>query len=448
MIHKKNSSLWAVGLAALSLQLTLRSSDFFGNGGRLRRSGRLHGDQYRRQPDHRQSRAEPGSSVTGFPPGVVVPPGTHARRRCDRRSGPSRHHYRLQRLVATPTLTDLTGTDLGNLVLTPSVYGFANSAQLTGTLTLDALGDPDAVFIFKIASTLTTANGSAVLVINGGSPCNVYWQIGSSATLGSGTAFAGNLLAFTSITLTSGSSISGRALARNGAVTLSTNSVADLPARAGPLPDHHDQPGDPAARRRRHPLQSGSGRLRQHRAALYLHHFERVAAGRAFAGSRHRSHQRNADPARHLQFHRHRHRRGRLRRQPALLIVIAAFGCPPIVLSPPTLPDGELGQPYSEFISASGGLAPYAYTVSSGNLPTGLMLNGITGEIAGTPTEAGIFNFSITATDAEGCPGISSYVVTIGGTVTDIPTLSRWGQLLMAALCGMAAILLLRRSGS
>jgi type VI secretion system secreted protein VgrG len=120
---------------------------------------------------------------------------------------------------------DLTGQDLGGKTLLPGVYCYSSSAQLTGTVTLDAQGDAGAVFIFKVASTLTTASDARVSLINGGSPCNVYWQVGSSATLGTTTAFVGNILALTSITLNTTASIAGRALARNGAVTLDTNTV-------------------------------------------------------------------------------------------------------------------------------------------------------------------------------------------------------------------------------
>jgi len=126
---------------------------------------------------------------------------------------------------------------LGGLTLTPGVYCYAAAAQLTGTLTLDAQGNANAVFIFQIGSTLTTASNARVQVINGGSPCNVYWQVGSSATLGTTTTFVGNILALTSISLTTGTSIAERALARNGAVTLDTNTVSFAAcAAAAPTP--------------------------------------------------------------------------------------------------------------------------------------------------------------------------------------------------------------------
>jgi hypothetical protein len=125
--------------------------------------------------------------------------------------------------------TNLTGQDLGGLTLTPGVYCFSSSAQLTGTLTLNALGNPNAVFVFQIGSTLTTASSSAVSVINGspGTSCGISWQIGSSATLGTGTAFTGNIVALASITMNTGASLAtGRVLARNAAVTMDTSSVS------------------------------------------------------------------------------------------------------------------------------------------------------------------------------------------------------------------------------
>lgn len=139
-------------------------------------------------------------------------------------------------LESAPCTSDLTGQDLGGKTLTPGTYCFDSSAQLTGTLTLDALGNPDAVFIFQVGSMLTTASASSVVVINGGDPCGVAWQIGSSATLGSTTSFVGNLIALTSITLNTDANIIGRALARNGAVTLDDNDISFATCGASPPP--------------------------------------------------------------------------------------------------------------------------------------------------------------------------------------------------------------------
>ncbi len=176
----------------------------------------------------------PGTTVTGFPPGTVTGGTIHANDSVAQQAQ-SDLTTAYNFLAGQAFNTDLTGQDLGGLTLTAGVYRFSSSAQLTGTLTLNAQGNPNAVFIFQIGSTLTTASNSSVLVINGGSNCNVFWQVGSSATLGTTTTLAGNILAHTSITLTSGATVSGRALARTGAVTMDTNGV-DLSACLGPLP--------------------------------------------------------------------------------------------------------------------------------------------------------------------------------------------------------------------
>ncbi len=176
----------------------------------------------------------PGSAVTGFPPGLVtngtihITDGVASQAQSDVTTA-------YNTLAGMACNTDLTSQDLGGLTLTPGVYCFSSSAQLTGMLTLDAQGDPDAVFAFQIGTTLTTASNSSVLLI-GGSVCTVYWQVGSSATLGTGTAFAGNILALQSITLTTGATIAGRALARNGAVTMDTNDVSAAACITQPVP--------------------------------------------------------------------------------------------------------------------------------------------------------------------------------------------------------------------
>jgi len=173
----------------------------------------------------------PGSAVTGFPPGTVTG-GTIHRGDAEAAQAQGGITTAYNSLASQACTADLTGQDLGGKTLTPGVYCFSSSAQLTGPVTLDSLGNANAVFVFKVGSTLTTASGSLVRVVNGGSPCNVFWQVGSSATLGTTTAFAGNILALTSITLTTGANLTGRALARNGAVTLDSNHVSGCAAGA------------------------------------------------------------------------------------------------------------------------------------------------------------------------------------------------------------------------
>ena len=165
--------------------------------------------------------SSPGVSVTGFPPGTIamgtIQIGTATPNQAQADAAVA---YGL--LAGEACTTPLTGMDLGGRTLEPGVYCFTSSASLGGKLTLDAKNNPNARFVFQIVTTLITATGSSVEVINSGKTSNVYWQVGTDATLGMGTAFRGTILAATSITMVSGSSLVGRALAR-AAVTLDGN---------------------------------------------------------------------------------------------------------------------------------------------------------------------------------------------------------------------------------
>jgi hypothetical protein len=170
----------------------------------------------------------PGSAITGFLPGMVTGGVIHANDAVAMQAQQDlTMAYNFAAGEMCPMANVLTGQDLGGLTLTPGVYCFTSSAQLTGKLTLNALGDLNAVFVFQIVSMLTTAPGSSVVFTNGGQGDSVFWQVGSSAVIDTTTAFAGNILALTSITLNNSASIQcGRALARNGAVTMDNNNVS------------------------------------------------------------------------------------------------------------------------------------------------------------------------------------------------------------------------------
>jgi hypothetical protein len=129
-------------------------------------------------------------------------------------------------LAAAACEHNLTGQELGGLTLAPGVYCFDTTAGVTGALTLDGGGNSAAIWTFQVGSALTTATSSSVVMAGGGNPGNVFWKVGSSATIGTSTAFQGNLLAYASITLTGGSSVVGRALAVNAAVTLDNNAIS------------------------------------------------------------------------------------------------------------------------------------------------------------------------------------------------------------------------------
>ena len=163
----------------------------------------------------------PGTEITGFPPGEVRDGALHA---ADGVALQAQVDANTAYIALTGQLcdTDLTGQDLGGKTLQPGVYCFDTSAQLTGDLVLDALGDANAVWVFKTGSTLTTAAGATVSLINGGQALNVFWRVGSSATVGTTTRFRGNILADQSITLDTGAGLVGRALALHGGVTMDT----------------------------------------------------------------------------------------------------------------------------------------------------------------------------------------------------------------------------------
>lgn len=331
-MHKKSNSILAALVAAVLLfismpaaaQISLGTAQNFGvlGGSTVTNTGATTVNGH--------VGASPGTAVTGFPPGVVVGGTLHSN---DAVAMQAQNDLTTayNNIAATPCTVDLTGQNLGGLTLTPGVYCFNTSAQLTGALTLNSLGNPNALFLFKIGSTLTTASASSVTVINGGSACNrVFWQVGSSATIGTGSSFAGDILALTSITITTGANSTGRLLARNGAVTLDTNNVNTC----------------------------------------------------------------------------------------------GVILCGAITVNPATLPNGSVGAAYNQVVSGSGGTAPYTFSISTGALPTGLVLNPATGAITGTPTAVGTFTFTITAVDAIGCPGSRQYTVNIAGAGCPVITLS------------------------
>jgi ice-binding like protein len=178
----------------------------------------------------------PGTSVTGFPPGTITAPF---------------QEFPPNGTVAQQAQTDLTAaynqaeaepatttgvTSIGTETLTPGVYNSDSSMDITGTLTLNAQGNPDAAFIFQAGSTLTAENGITVDLINDAQPGCVFWQVGSSATLGTGVTFTGNVLALASITVNTGDTVDGSMLASNGAVTLADDDITAPPTCSVPVP--------------------------------------------------------------------------------------------------------------------------------------------------------------------------------------------------------------------
>ena len=173
----------------------------------------------------------PGSAITGFPPGTAAG-ATHVA------DAPAQQAQAdlvtAYNDAAGRAMTASVAGDLVGRTLTSGVYKSTGPLALSGTLTLDGQGNPNAVFVFQIASTLTTATASHISVLNGAQACNVFWQVGSSATLGTTSTFQGTIMALTSIAVTTGVTVHGRALARNGAVTLDTDTFTSAACVTSP----------------------------------------------------------------------------------------------------------------------------------------------------------------------------------------------------------------------
>jgi hypothetical protein len=176
----------------------------------------------------------PGTSITGFS-SVILTGTVHATDALAQQAQiDETKAYNL--LAGLPSTANLTGQNLGGLTLTPGVYHYNSSAQLTGALTLNFAGASNQDFVFQLGSTLTSASGSKVIIENGNATDGVFFQVGSSATLGSGTLFEGNILALTSISLDSSAKIlCGRAIAQTGAVTMIGNTISNNCSGRGSL---------------------------------------------------------------------------------------------------------------------------------------------------------------------------------------------------------------------
>jgi hypothetical protein len=340
-------------------------------------------------------------------------------------------------LVSQGCTQDLSGQDLGGKTLTPGVYCFTGSAQLTGTLTLNAQGNANAVFIFKIGSTLTTASGANVVLINSGQACNVFFQVTSSATLGTSSHLEGTIIALQSITLTTGASVSGHAMARNGAVTLDTNTVgvttctaaapcgviSQLPAAlpAGMVASAYSQPITASGGTGPYTFAVTAGALP---AGVTLTSAGALAGTPTTAGT-YPVTITSTDAASCTVSVAYS------------LVIAAAAVCPVITLSPATLPTGRVGPAYSQPITGSGGTAPYVFTITSGTLPAGLTLT-TAGVLAGTPTTAGTTSVTIRGTDANGCFASVTYSIVIAAAVSVCPVITLAPATLPAAVVGTA----------
>lgn len=347
------------------------------------------------------------SSVTGFPP-AIVNGATHFADAIALQAQIDLTDAIIQANLL-PVDANLTGQVLGSggtvLTLTPGVYKFDSSAQLNGNLILDGAGD----YVFLIGSTLTTASASSITLINGATANQVYWVVGSSATLGTTTAFQGNILASASITVTTGATVQGNLLAKT-AVTLDSNIINSqacpiacpvITVNPPVLPNGqvgvaYSQTVSQVGGTPPIVFSVSSGTLP---AGLSLNSATGDITGVPLTAGTSIFTITATDVNGCLGFTEY-------------MITIASVGCPIITLSPLTLPNGLIGSPYNQVITESGGTPPDSFAITFGSLPNGLVLSA-GGTISGTPTTAGLFNFTVTVTDDNECQGALNYSVNI-----------------------------------
>ncbi|MBK9372524.1 MAG: IPTL-CTERM sorting domain-containing protein [Holophagales bacterium] len=395
----------------------------------------------------------PTPTITNFPPSSVAPPftlHTTSNATVQQAHSDAIAAYNFLALQGPGTVLP---AQLNGQALTSGIYSFTGGAAdlaNNGTLTLNGGG----VFIFQVDTSLTANTGSNI--VGTADPCNVYWRVGTSASL-LGTSFRGNVFADASITIGSGANVTGRAIAgtgATGAVTMSGsggNSISGcarlacppltiLPATlpnpvvgtlysqpitaSGSTPDTYVYTVTAGA------LPPGLG-LDSVLAVKTVN----LTGTPTTPGSY--SFTITATDANGCEVSQ------------AYSVVVAPAGCPTVTVLPATLPNPVLGVLYAQTISATGGASPYVYSVSAGALPPGLLLSPLTAtptaSLSGTPTATGSFNFTITAVDANGCPGTRDYTVFVD-RATGVPTLSTWGLLILMALTGLVSTWYLRRA--
>ena len=387
--------------------------------------------------------SSPTPAIINFPPSSTVPPYIV--------------HYANDGVVAQAHLdaiaayTVLAGQgagtvlddDLTGATITPGVYSFTLGHPILPDGTTLTLNDPTGtgIFVFNVATTLTGVVNSHV--VGTANPCNIYWRVGSSATL-NGATFRGIVIAYASITLGSGANLAGQALATTGAVTMAGsggNTISGCTvAPASLCPTITIAPptlpiGKVGVTYNSQQLTAsgGTGSYTFSVVSGTLPTGLTLTAGGLLSGT----------PS-------------GLGTPPILIaasdgngcpgfipfVMAPSANCPTITFTPPTLPIGNVGVAYSQQLTASGGTGSYTFSVVGGTLPAGLTLSS-GGLLSGTPTTVGSPPVTILATDENGCPGDILFV--IAGADASIPTLSGWGLMTLMVLIGLASIYRLRR---
>jgi hypothetical protein len=367
--------------------------------------------------------SSPTAAITNFPPSSTVPPFiVHYTN-----DGVVQQAHTDAIAAYNALLVQGPGTVLpDNLAtvgaLTSGIYSFTTGAPdlpASANLVLNGPG----VFVFNVGSSLTANVLSNVT--GTANPCNIFWRIGSSATL-NGTNFRGTVIANASITVGAGSNLAGRALAgtgASGAVTMAgaggntiggcspappacpaiTLSPATLPN--GIVGTPYTQTITASGGTPPYTYTVSAGTLPP---GLTLNAATGVLSGTpTTAGSS--TFTIRASDANGCSVER-------------TYTMVVGAACPTITLSPATLPNGVVGTAYTQAITASGGTPPYTYSVTAGTLPPGLTLNATTGVLSGTPTTAGTNTFTVRGTDANGCFAERSYTMVISAVVPTLPT--------------------------
>jgi hypothetical protein len=357
----------------------------------------------------------PGSSVTGFPPGVVINGSEYvavpvaAQAQIDLTSA-----YNSAVGRTCPGTNVLPG-DIGGTVVTPGVYCNSTSVGITGTVTLS--GNSSSVFIFQIGSTLTTAGNSVVLLSGGVLASNVFWQVGTSATLGTNTTFAGTIMAQDSITVDTGAALNGRALARTGAVSLADNAmtipsasitvVCSYPSGQVGVPYSSSLVATGGAAPYAYTIPAGSLP-----PGLTLNVSTGAITGTPTAAGSFSDTSRVVDSL-----------GASSTSGCGITIVPAAAPGAPLSLTCASS-SGLVGQLYISSMVASGGTAPYTYSISSGSLPPGLTLDPSTGAISGTPAASGSFSYTSGVVDSLGASSTGNcgpLMISAAGPATPAP---------------------------
>ena len=302
--------------------------------------------------------------------------------------------------------------NIGGSVIAPGVYCAASSVGITGTVTLNGNGNPNSVFIFQIGTTLTTAAGnSAVNLIGGAQASNVFWQVGSSATLGTNTVFNGTIMALASVTVTTGAVLNGRALARNGAVTLDSNVITTPSSSPGggagvPSVTCSFPSGQVGVAYSSSLVATGgtppytysitAGSLP---TGLALNPATGAITGTPSAAGAFGDTSTAVDSVGSSS-------------SSSCGITIAAASASSLSLTCGSN-SGRVGQPYISSLVATGGAPPYTYSITAGGLPSGLTLSSSTGAITGTPTAADAFSDMSRVVDSAGASSTSSCGITI-----------------------------------